>query len=218
MKKSQAKSRQRICALALALCVSLLSSQTASAALLEQQKARQGYYFSLGASFVLNARHDRETGLNHPWPGAFGSLRIGQAVFDWLDLGIGIGAGAALQESYVATLGNLAMEFQLRPLAPLMLRAGVGFGVTDFTRRKNGAEAITGQFGAYYSMAVGYELYLGKPGDSGGWAIAPVVGFGAGIGDPLSSFVWSLGVELTFWTGLPRDQLNLPAGEAFTAP
>ena len=186
--------------------------------LLEPPRPRQGYYFSLGAVGAMAGHEVRERGWLGPWPGAGGGLRLGQAILPWLDLGIGAAVVGTFEERFAAVHGRLSIEAQLRPAGPLAIRLYGGFGVTDPYRRIAGAPKLTGRVGGTYGIAVGWELYPARdPKRSGGLAVLPYVWF-EGSPDPgFATVMGGVGIEITWWTGLPRNELDLPDDEAFAA-
>ena len=110
------------------------------------------------------------------------------------------------------------MEAHLRPMDPLFFRLGFGFGFTDFTRMQSGIEQVIGRVGGNYTVVVGYDFFPGRtPNDrkSGGWALSPYAGFQFGPSDPTSSYVAMVGIGFTWWTGLPKNQLDLTVDEAW---
>lgn len=175
----------------------------------------QGYYLALGGYGQAVFAHEGDGGWRDPWFGGTGDLRLGQAIFDWFDLGIGLGAGAVYEDAYRAVLGHVSLETQLRPSDLLFIRLGIGMGFADVTRTQKGIEKVVGRFGADFTVAVGYDFFPGHKGQSGGFAITPVVGFTAGPGDILGTYGVFVGIEISFWTGLPKDQLDLPMDEAY---
>lgn len=193
----------------------LIASGAAAAQELEPPRPRQGYYISLGAYGVGALSHDRLDGWLGGMAGPGGSLRLGEALLDWLDLGVGFAAAGAFDEQYVALVGHVALEAQLRPVEPLFVRLSAGFGFTDFTRRQKGIERPLGRIGGSYAAAVGWDFFPGHDGSSGGLAIAPVIWFEAGPGEEFTTLVGGIGIEISWWTGLPREQLDLPLDEAF---
>lgn len=175
----------------------------------------QGYYIALGGYGQAIFAHEKDGGWRDPWLGGTGDLRLGQAIFEWLDLGIGLGAGAAYEEGYRVTVGHVYLEAQLRPTDLFFLRLGIGMGFADVTRTESGIDEVVGRFGADFTIAAGYDFFPGHKGQSGGFAITPVVGFTAGPGEILGAYGVFVGIEISFWTGLPKDQLDLPMDEAY---
>jgi hypothetical protein len=113
--------------------------------------------------------------------------------------------------------GRLSIEAQIRPVAPLAIRLYGGFGVTDPYRRVHGAEKLIGRVGGTYGVAVGWDFFPAHdPRRSGGLAVTPFVWF-EGSPDPnFATVTGGIGIEITFWTGLAKNELVLPDDEAFS--
>jgi hypothetical protein len=185
--------------------------------LLEKPRPRQGYYFSLGGFGALSGHDARHLGWLGPWPAVGGQLRTGQAILPWLDIGLDIGVTPSFDKQYLAMLYRLAIEAQFRPIEPLFIRIYGGFGATDVSRRIQGIEKIIGRVGGTYGAAVGWELYPGHdPRRSGGFAVAPYLWFEASPDPGFATLMGGVGIEITWWTGLPKNELVLPDDEAFS--
>jgi len=212
---SRALRPQRILAAsAVALALTLVAG-TGRAQELMPPAPRQGYYISLGAYGVVGGSHDRVDGWLGAMAGPGGSLRLGESLLPWLDLGIGFAAAGLYDQQYVSLVGHVSFEVQLRPIDPLFARVSVGFGFTDFTRREKGIDKPLGRIGGSYGIAVGWDLFPGDQRGSGGFAITPVVWFEAGPGEEFTTLAGGIGLEISWWTGLPRERLDLPVDEAF---
>lgn len=197
------------------LVATMSMARFASAQQLEEPRDHQGYYIALGGYGDAVFVNEDKNGWRDPWLGGSGDLRLGEAIFDWFDLGIGIGVGSTVEEGYRAIIGHLSLETQFRPLEPLFVRLGIGMGFADVSRTEKGLEEVIGRFGADFTVAIGYDFFPGKEGQSGGFAISPVVGFRAGPANLTSTYAVFVGIEISFWTGLSKDQLNLPMEEAY---
>jgi hypothetical protein len=200
---------------AAALALGLAGPAAVAAQELAPPSPHQGYYLSLGVYAVGDINRDSDRGWYGPWPGVGGSVRMGEALTDWIDLGLGIGINAAIEERWVATIGHVALEAQLRPRQELFFRLSAGFGFADFTRRKHGIDKPLGRIGGSYGVAVGWDFFPAYDGGSGGFAVTPVVWFEAGPSDTFSTLSAGVGIEISWWTGRPRSQLELPLEEAF---
>ncbi|MCK9463317.1 MAG: hypothetical protein M0R80_27165 [Proteobacteria bacterium] len=195
----------------------VLAQDGGSESLLEPPKPRQGYYFSLGAVGSIAGHDVVDRGWMGPWPGVGGELRVGQAILPWLDLGISAAVVGTFEERWTAVHGRLSIEAQIRPVAPLAIRLYGGFGVTDPYRRAHGAEKLIGRVGGTYGVAVGWDFFPAHdPRRSGGFAVTPFVWF-EGSPDPnFATVTGGIGIEITFWTGLAKNELVLPDDEAFS--
>ena len=191
------------------------AGQDSTAQELEIPKPHQGYFVSVGAYGAASLARQHEGNRSMSLFGPGGDVRFGQAVFDRLDLGLGLGAHAAFDSEYRAVLGHLSVEMQLRPWAGLFIRLGVGFGLADVSRTKSGLEKVDGRIGGAYTAALGYGFFPAYNGGSGGLEISPILGLQAGPGSLLSTYELFGGIEISFWTGLSKDQLELPMESAF---
>ena len=162
---------------------------------------------------------DENLGWLGPQLGPLGAVRMGQAVTPMLDLGIALSAGAGYDSDRGAVLGRFGLEAQLRPIPALesrFVRGGVGFGLTDVFDRKDKLASVPGRTGAAYVAALGYDFFPGRnPGRSGGFSLTPVIGLEAGPAAGFSSLAGWIGLEIGWWTGLPKSELELPLEEAY---
>jgi hypothetical protein len=202
--------------LAPALLAALLFVPALGAQELEQPRARQGYYLSLGAHGVAARTRDSEEGTRAALLGPGGAVRVGQALASWLDLGIGLGLAGVFDDDYRVLLGHVSLEAALRPLGNGFVRLGVGMGFADVTRRQKGLPPLLGRYGEAWRAGLGWDFFPGHRGGSGGLALTPVAWFEAGPGAEFFTIAGGIGLEIAWWTGLPRSELELPIDEAFT--
>jgi hypothetical protein len=76
-------------------------------------------------------------------------------------------------------------------------------------------DASRGRFGDVYLTGLGYNLYLTDNNQSGGWVVTPVLTAEVGPDRMFTSTAQWLGVELSWWSGLTRDKLNVSADKAY---
>lgn len=74
---------------------------------------------------------------------------------------------------------------------------------------------LEGVFGAGYMLGVSYDWFFSKHQLSGGWALTPSVAVRYVAGDPVQGMVGLFGLEFTYFSGRPANQLELPAGEGY---
>jgi hypothetical protein len=181
--------------------------------LLEEPRQRQGYYVSLGLALALD----------HTWrdgesAGTLGgqliTLRLGQLVTRRFGLGLRIDAGGAAKGPQKSTLVGLGIEAQWEVARNLALHSALGLGVASLKDDRDTDPKLHGSDGAGYTLWLSYEWFTDRR-RSGGWAPSPMVGVRFLPGSTVSALVALVGVDLTFWTGLPRSQLQLPPGEAW---
>lgn len=210
---TQLKLRSPIIVAAVALAIATPSLSYAQE--LVPQNPVQGYYLGLNLQGSMLVYRDPDDQWSTPWFGGGGSLRAGQNIFTWLDIGIAGGAAVAATDDWYALIGRLQLEAQLRPMENLFTRIGVGAGGIDFTRTQKNKKKIIGQFGGAYSIGIGYDFFPGDQYGSGGLAITPIVGVDFLPGNEIVSIATWVGVEITRWSGLPKNRLILPETELY---
>jgi hypothetical protein len=180
---------------------------------LEPPRPRQGYYFAVGYSFALN--HNWEDGESWGvWPGTELKLRFGQMVTQRFGLGMQIHSGGAKGEGQNAAFGGLTMEGQFELARNLALYGGVGVDVVSLSSQHMTDKTTRGAVGAGYYLGASYDWFFTHR-LTGGWSAAPTFEVRLVPGDTATGFIAVLGVQLTWWSGLPRNQLDLPPDEAF---
>lgn len=211
----------RILALTLLTSVALGATQ-ARAQLLVEPEARQGYYIGGGLRFgVTSADSD---------VGAFGTqfyngglLRFGQKPLPWLGFGLSIGGGNQANDDWVVGYGGLMLEAEIEPFADLDLaiRLGAGAAGGGVDRKDDRLETDDDPsfaFGSMFSAGLVYEwfpFYDPKSYRSGGFGVGFVAEGRLFPGGDITAGGFFLGIETTWWTGLPKRKLDLPADLAF---
>ncbi len=205
--------RRRLVALLFAIAITVAGARTAQAQLLEAPRARQGYYVSVGYHLVLNKNwEDKESwGV---WPGTDLSIRIGQMLTRRLGLGLNIHFGGSSGEGQSASLGGLSLEGQFEVARNLALFGGAGLDVVSIASDDGTDDVLRGTVGAGYFLGLGYDWFFTRR-LTGGWAATPTLQARVVPGTNVSAFIGLIGVQLSYFTGLPRNQLDLPPEEAF---
>jgi hypothetical protein len=182
---------------------------------LEPPRPRQGYYVSLGLYGMMSQAWEKGTTLG-PWGGFGGSFRFGQLVTRRFGLGLSVENGKTSGGGQQAGITALGLEASWELLHDLAVRGGVGIGFVSLHDPGNPDESPTrGVTGSWYSLGLAYDLFPMKHRLTGGPSITPTVQARFVPGGDTSAFVAYFGVELGWWTGLPRNQLELPAEEAW---
>ena len=216
------------------LCIAILIATMAVPAVAEAQdaqvellkpRARQGYYVGGGPRVISLLVDDDDFG---SLGGMFGfgmALRFGQKVNDWLGLGLNLSFNAGGNADWTLGGGGLQLEVQIQPWVETDLALRLGIGVSGFSVSRVDSDRETdddpsGTLGAMYSIGASYELfpwYEAEKYDSGGLAFSFFVDgqFTPGLGG-LTSFGAIVGVEITWWSGLNRNKLDLPVDAAFS--
>jgi hypothetical protein len=192
----------------------VLTSSTAAAQTLELPRARQGYYVALGGGGELTAASD--DGESHTLMGFGQSLRLGQTITPHLGFGLRLDLGSGSNDDYDGSGGGLSLEGQWRVVGDLAVHVGAGFGFAGLTEvdKVDADEDDPGGYGALGALGLTYDWFFTSRA-SGGWALTPSIGaryLEAGGFDAL--FVGA-GLQLTWWSGRPRQELELPEAEAY---
>jgi hypothetical protein len=184
---------------------------------LEPPRSRQGYYLSLGLYGAATQAFENGDSLG-PWFGSGLALRAGQLVTRRFSLGIAIETAATSGGGQKGSSTALALEAGFVVAGNLALRGGGGVGFLQLKNPKDPTESSTrGAGGSYFGVGASYDLFIGRKRLTGGWALTPVVEARYIPGNNTTGLIMFAGVELTYWTGLPLNQLDLPPSEAWRA-
>ncbi len=177
-------------------------------------RPNQGHYVSLGLSFIGTVADDADRGWRGPAYGLGYSLRLGESVTDWIDLGIGLAYANTGNEADGMMIGRLVVEAQLYPSDRAFVRTAFGFGTGGGTDPHD-PDFDRFRFGDVYLLGAGAHFYLGDNNRSGGWLLSPVATFEIGPDEEFVTMAASFGLEISWWSGLRRDQLDLPLDKAY---
>jgi hypothetical protein len=138
-----------------------------------------GTYFGMtvwpGLSWAYSP--NLEIDQRHVIPGGGGALRVGQAVFPWMTLGIDASGGFYFNRDTFFTNGGLLVElgFYPNPSLPFSFRTGFGFGVglilDDRVANKGGVGGPQFMGGVRYEFFPNVARYRARR--PGGWAVGP---------------------------------------------
>jgi hypothetical protein len=181
--------------------------------LLEPPRARQGYYvsFGLGAGSSFVQEDDRDYG---PISGSSFLLGFGQMITRRLGLGVAIDFGGGTGDGQEMSSGGLSVEGQARLVGNLAVHAGIGLGIVTLIAPDDDDDDTRGIFGASYHLALSYDwFFTGRR--SGGWAVTPALTLRALPTGDDNVFGGFLSVQVSWWSGLPKNQLDLDVKDAF---
>lgn len=202
----------------LCVCLAMLLGLggVARAQTLEPPRPRQGYYVAAGLGGAALVVWEEEGGRAGPLGGFAFALRAGQLLTPTLGLGIQLDFGGASGGGDRAQLVGLGLQGQWEVAPNLALRAGVGLGVAGLDDPDEEGEKLRGAVGAGYTLGVSYDWFW-TARRTGGWALTPAAQVRVIPGDS-TALVGLFTLEVTYWTGLPPNQLELPEGEAYQKP
>jgi len=141
-------------------------------------------------------------------PGGGGALRLGQAVFPWLTIGVDASGGFYFNKDTFFTKGGLLIEFGFYPVPryPFSIRTGFGFGAGLIIDDR--AEDYGGVGGPRFMGSLRYEFFpqaeRKRPKRPGGWVVGPEIGWRgftpAAKGRPMSNTLL-LGIWFGYYWG-----------------
>jgi hypothetical protein len=197
----------------LGLGVWLAPGARAGAQTLEPPLPRQGYYFGLGYHLALN-KVEVDSQTYGAWLGSDISIRLGEMVTRRFGLGLQFHVGSAKGAGQTASLFGMEMEAQWEIHRNLAIHGGAGLDVLSATTDDDPKKTRHGTAGSGYFLGLDYSWFFTHR-LTGGWAATPRLEARYIPGSSSSALVGMLGVEISYWTGLPRNQLDLPPSEAF---
>lgn len=192
-------------------------AQPSPIAVLEQPSPRQGYYASLGIQSGLGLAWNKGESLGSPIVSGVPIIRLGQMLTPRFSLGLRLAFLGGSKAGTTTTLGGLQIETGYRIWKHLAVSAGVGAGYASVTQTKpaDPDDKQRGAYGALYDLHVSYDFFPYKKPISGGLAITPSIGARFLPGDPIDALAIVASVDFIWWTGLPKNQLDLPPDRAF---
>jgi hypothetical protein len=199
----------RSCLVAALLAPAVARAQT----LLEEPRRRQGYYVSLGMAAAID--HNWKDGESlGTYNGQLITLRLGQLVTRRFGLGLRFDGGSVKTGPLSAGLGGLGVEAQWEIVTNLSVHGTVGLGVVSLSDSRDPDAGLEGTVGAGYTLGLSYDWFFGRR-RSGGFALTPTVSVRLVPGKDATALMGLIGLDLSYWTGLPREQLQLPPDEAW---
>lgn len=182
---------------------------------LEPPRRRQGYYLSFGIYGAASEAIEKGDSLG-PWIGYGQAVRAGQLITRRFSLGIAYEGSATSGSGQKSGSTALALEAGFAIAGNLALRGGVGVGFMQLKNPNDPTESgLRGAGGSYFALGASYDLFVGQKRLTGGLALTPVVEARYIPGSDTTGIIMFVGVDLSYWTGLPLNQLDLPPSEAW---
>jgi opacity protein-like surface antigen len=195
----------------LAALLVLGAAAAAHAQKLEEPRSRQGYYVAGGMHAALSFSNDEGEELG-PWGGYGTTIRLGQMITNRLGLGMQIDVSGASGDGRTSSLMGFGVSGQAEIARNLAVHLGIGLGVVSVNDPD--VDETSGGYGAAYSLALTYDWFLGNR-RTGGWAITPGIRLRAVPNETVDGYAALAGLEISWWSGLPKHQLQLPDSEAY---
>jgi hypothetical protein len=178
-------------------------------------RPNQGHFWSVALLSTGGLGFDSQRPNRSLTAGYGVNVQIGEAVTDWLDLGLGVAFGKTFgPDQDRLTFGRLSLHSQWYLDPRWFARLDIGAGSVA-GRDPRSPSRDRGGYAAVYSVGVGRNLFLSPATQSGGWVLSPVLGLDLIPSDGLTALVGWVGLEVSYWTGLTRDKLRLPVDRAF---
>ncbi len=196
-----------------------LFSTSAFAQELEKPSPRQGYYLGYSMSIAnANMNYSEETWLP-TWPAIGSGLRMGEALNQDLALGLSMEFLQGKGKRRSSAGGGIVIEAEWLSLDPYFVRLGAGFAALKISDSRADADEMSGSAGSIYSFGIGRDFFpmypeWSYPGESGGLSVRTLAQVRYVPGSFKSVFAW-LGVEVLWFFGRPKNQLELDLNEAF---
>jgi hypothetical protein len=195
----------------------LLSPLAANAQGLERPALRQGYYLGATLQGVVHTSRNDQLKLDESAMGAGVSLRVGEMFTSHWGFGLRLDIGSAQSERWASQFAGLVLEGQCRPWRALAVHAGIGVGFAGAQDKDELVREDPGTGGAYYVASVSYDLFPFHSEGSGGLALTPTISVTHVPGEDYRATMVGVGLEVTWWTGLSKQALELPNDRAFAA-
>lgn len=205
--------RSHLVGLLVGAAVTLAVGTTGHGQVLDPPRARQGYTVAVGYHLALNKNWEDGKSWG-AWRGADLTIRLGQMLTRRFGLGLAIHFGGTSGNDQTAGFGGLGLEGQWELVRNLAVHGGAGLDVVSLSSKAGGDKTTRGTVGSGYFLGLGYDWFFTHR-LTGGWAATPTVEARFVPGDTASAFIGTVGVQLSYWTGLPRNQLDLPPDEAY---
>jgi hypothetical protein len=186
--------------------------RVAGAQSLEAPRARQGYWVAFGYGPQVEKASLKGDSLT--LSGAGGSIRLGQMLTPRYGLGVRIDFDGGKGDGYDGGGGGLMLEGQANLWKQLNLHAGFGFAFASLQQQEAAEKVTEGGYGGAALLAVSYDFFFTHR-TSGGWAVTPALTARALSGGDVDAVWVTLGVQISWWSGRPRNELDLPEGAAY---
>jgi hypothetical protein len=182
---------------------------------LEDPRPRQGHFVAVGLHGISAMAFDRDRGAREPTFGPGVSLRLGESLTDWLSLSLAFGLGSTGGEPQDSlAFGRFGITSQWYFTERWFVQGGFGAANIQGPDPED-HDVSRGRYGDVYLTGIGRDFYISDSAQSGGWVLTPLLTAEVGPDSKFTTASLWLGVEVSWWNGLTRDKLNLPATKAY---
>lgn len=190
------------------------AQEVTKAVVLEPPRHRQGYYIGVGQHLLMSQIWEDGDALG-VWSGSALTIRAGQLLTRRFGLGLQIDFGGSQKGTETAGVFGLSLTAQFEVFRHLAVHGGFGLGVINIVDSAEPDADLRGAFGTGYFVGASYDWFPWKRRLTGGLALSPMVQARLIPGVEADGLIFIGGLEVAWWTGLPRNQLDLPPSEAF---
>jgi hypothetical protein len=182
---------------------------------LEAPEPSQGHFVAVGFHGIGAMAFDESRGTREPTLGTGVSLRLGESLTDWFNLSLALALGSTNGEPQDSlTFGRFGITSQWYFTERWFAQAG--FGAANFQGPDpEDHDRSRGRYGDVYLTGLGRDFFISDAGQSGGWVFTPLVTAEVGPDSKFTTTSLWVGVELSWWSGLTRDKLDLPTPDAY---
>ncbi len=196
----------------MSVVVLLALAGSAGAQELEAPRARQGYWVAYGMGAEIEAANLKGDSLT--LTGSGGAIRLGQMLTPRFGLGVRIDFSSGQGDRYDGGGGGLMLEGQMNVWRQLAVHGGFGFGFASLSDPTAVDSKTEGGYGGAALLAVSYDWFFTHR-TTGGWALTPALTVRALSGGDVDAFWFTAGLQISWWSGRPRNELDLPEGAAY---
>lgn len=177
---------------------------------------RQGYWIGAGYGGIANFNFQKEGDDSGALLGHGGHLRIGEMVTGWFGIGLQFGGGVAANSDFDTAFGGVVLDVQLVPIDHLAVHGGVGAGGLAATDLTDDEAGLLGTGGGFYMVGVSYDWFPFWDAGSGGFSLSPQIQVQYLPGNLFEAYVVVASLDVTWWSGLEKNKLDLDIDEAYT--
>jgi hypothetical protein len=180
-----------------------------SGSLLEEPRARQGYWLGMGLSRA-EAQLNEEGRNRGFYDGQTFTFRLGELVTRRLGIGLLFEYGTLKKGSDQGHIVGLTMEGSCVLWRNLSVHSGFGVGAVYVSDKEAIDTSLRGGAGSYLLLGTSYDAFPWRNRLTGGWSITPSVDLRVMPHGNIHALAILAGVQIMWWSGLANRMLRLP--------
>ena len=183
--------------------------------ILEKPAARQGYWIGGGVSGASNINARKNEDDTGALTGYHVSFRMGELLTSTVGIGLQFGGGPVSNDRFSGGFGGVAMTASWAPWSHLAIHGGVGVGGFGARDSESEDRELIGTGGGYYMAGASYDWFPFWDQSTGGFSFSPRFQVQYLPGNLLEAWVFTLGLETLWWSGLDKNKLDLDVESAY---